>query len=363
MRFYMSDFSVPVVEIDIVEHPDADSLEIAKIKGMDYVTIVKKGEYSSGQLVVYIPEDSIVPQYIIDDLGLDKKLAGSKKNRVKAIKLRGVVSQGLIYKNKFNDKIGEDVAEKYGIEKYVVAVPEHLGGEVCNIGREYTLKFDINNIKSNPTLFTNSDEIEVTEKIHGTFVMAGAFPSNGYSHEEIIKNKVFVSSKKLSADGLVFKDNEKNINNAYIKAIKENNLDKILMELADKYDSEIIFMGEVFGKGIQDLAYTKSNELNFRLFDILIIKDNTRYYFSREEVSNICLNYNIKMATILYSGVFDRDVIDNLTNGKETISGYSLHIREGVVIRNKNKHLEKFRKILKSVSFDYLNRKGGTEYN
>ena len=75
------------------EHPNADALEIAQIE--DYMSLVQKGVYHTGDLVVYLPEASVVPQDVIEELGLEGRLAGKTKNRVKAIKLRGVLSQGL----------------------------------------------------------------------------------------------------------------------------------------------------------------------------------------------------------------------------------------------------------------------------
>ena len=53
------------------------------------------------------------------------------------------------------------------------------------------------------------------------------------------------------------------------------------------------------------------------------------------------------------------------TDGRETISGRGLHIREGVVVRPcaERRHEALGRVQLKSVSERYLLRKGGTEYN
>ena len=91
----MAYFEVNVVKIDQIEdHPNADALELAVIGG--YRAIVKLGDFKAGDLVVYIPEQSIVPQWLLERMGLEGRLAGKDKNRVKAIKLRGVLSQGLV---------------------------------------------------------------------------------------------------------------------------------------------------------------------------------------------------------------------------------------------------------------------------
>jgi len=91
----MATFEVKVYKLTIEEHPNADAIELAKVG--DYRSIVGKGQFNTGDLGVYIPEGAIVPELIIERLGLVGKLAGKKKNRVKAIRLRKVLSQGLIY--------------------------------------------------------------------------------------------------------------------------------------------------------------------------------------------------------------------------------------------------------------------------
>lgn len=102
----MADFSVRVVRISepVVDHPNADKLSLIKIGG--YTCISAKLEdgshrYKQGDLVVYVPEGAVVPEYILrqgfwnekDNKGM---LAGSKGDRVKAKKLRDIFSQGIL---------------------------------------------------------------------------------------------------------------------------------------------------------------------------------------------------------------------------------------------------------------------------
>ena len=65
----MAQFEVPVVRVDrIEEHPGADALEIAVVRG--YRCVVKIGAHRPGDLVAYIPEDAIVPEALIRELRL-----------------------------------------------------------------------------------------------------------------------------------------------------------------------------------------------------------------------------------------------------------------------------------------------------
>src|SRR5271167_2507157 len=151
----MSTFAVPVTRIAAIESIDgADAIEVAVVG--DYRSVVQKGVFRQGQLVVYIPEAAVLPNELIVDLGLEGKLAGSHRNRVKAIKLRGQLSQGLIY-----DKVPEpfveedDVAEQLGIVKYEPHIPAQMAGAVVFIppgmvaGGE-PIKYDIQNFKAKP---------------------------------------------------------------------------------------------------------------------------------------------------------------------------------------------------------------------
>lgn len=357
----MSDFNVPVVSLVVEKHENADNLELAKPKGMDFVVVIRKGEYKTGDTAVYIPEQSVVPENIISDLGLQGKLAGSKCNRVKSIKLRGVLSQGILYPNKSNESVGKDMAEDLFIKKYVVPIPDDMSGDVCNIEFENGFKFDINDIKKYPDSFFEGEMVEITEKIHGTFMAVGGFPENGYMHDEIMnKGKSFCSSKSLFKSGLAFKDNEKNNKkNIYLKTSKKFNIDNIAVILANRFNCNFYILGEVFGNGVQDLGYGGLRcDTKYRVFNMIKRENGIFKFLNREEIKLICDEFKIKMVPILYEGPYSKEIVKRYTNGKETISGDSCHIREGVIIQSLENKI-----FLKSISEDYLNRKNATEYN
>ena len=69
------------------------------------------------------------------------------------------------------------------------------------------------------------------------------------------------------------------------------------------------------------------------------------------------------MAPLLYIGDYDNSLLDKFTNGKSTLC--PKQIREGCVIKDydENNHQRIGRKILKSVSPEYLMRKGATEFH
>ena len=66
----------------------ADRIEVAQVDGWECV--VQKGEFHAGEHIVYIEVDSIVPERPEFEFLRDRKF------RVRTIKLRGQVSQGLV---------------------------------------------------------------------------------------------------------------------------------------------------------------------------------------------------------------------------------------------------------------------------
>jgi hypothetical protein len=124
-------------------------------------------QFESGDLVAYIQEGSLVPEDVLEELGLVGRLAGPEENRVKAVRLRGILSQGLCYPAKDEWSEGDDVSEELGITKYEPPVPSQMGGEVYSAGSHRTIKYDIENFKRYPDVLEEGEEVVFTEKIHG----------------------------------------------------------------------------------------------------------------------------------------------------------------------------------------------------
>ena len=92
----MSSFAVTAERLIIHAHPDreVERLELAQVG--EYRAVVPKGQYRTGDWAVYIPEQAILPDELLAELCLTGRLAGPKKNRVKATRFRGELSQGLV---------------------------------------------------------------------------------------------------------------------------------------------------------------------------------------------------------------------------------------------------------------------------
>lgn len=93
----MSTFAVSVEFIsNLRPHPDADLLELAGLVGNDYQFVVPKNVYRNGDAVLYFPVDAVLPETLLQKIGLSGKLSGKRKNRVKTKLIRGVASQGIV---------------------------------------------------------------------------------------------------------------------------------------------------------------------------------------------------------------------------------------------------------------------------
>jgi RNA ligase (TIGR02306 family) len=359
----MSSFEVKVFKIEIMDHPNADVLELAKIG--DYLSIIPKETYETGDLVVYIPEQAIVPDFILDKLNLKGRLAGKNCDRVKAMNFRGVVSQGLIYPNTGNWTVGQDVSEELNIYKYVPEIPPELEGAIFHAGDEYTLKYDIENIKRYNEIIKDGDFVQMTEKLHGTFIMVAGVPSI-MSSEHLIGGRNVVASKGQAEKGFSFIDCDENKDNVYMKTAKEFSLFEIANKYAEEKGEIVIICGEIFGHKVQDLKYNcEIHERQFRVFDVAIGNERiNKKFLSHVDLDNFTKRFNLQRVPLLYVGEFSKEILTKFTNGREQVSGNESHIREGLVVKPlvEKRSVEIGRVLLKSVSDAYLLRKDGTEY-
>lgn len=352
----MTKLKVEVVRLRIEEHPEADRLEIAQVGG--YRAIVAKGAFQTGDLAAYIPEQSVLPPAVIETLGLQGKLAGSERNRITAVRLRGIFSQGVCYPARPGWVEGQDVAEELGITKYIPAIPVHLAGEV--FVRSHTLPYDIENIKRFPDVIREGEAVIFTEKLHGTFACYGLLPEADAHPEE---GRTFATSKGMGAKGLALKNNAVNATNAYVReALKGDLYEKLEAHFGNEEPTYLL--GEICG--VQDLKYGGDRGRTlFRAFDIYRGYPKQGRYLDDAELDEALRAMRIERVPVLYRGPFSEALLSEHTTGRETLTGKSTHIREGLVVRPlvEREEPELGRVQLKSVSSKYLLRKKGTEWN
>ena len=176
----------------------------------------------------------------------------------------------------------------------------------------------------------------------------------GLERPELFDNDGFVYSKGLGSKGLVFKNNDDNFHNIYVATAREND---IHARIRAAFPGEAVHvLGEVYGRGVQDLAYGLTGR-GFAVFDIKV----GCAFLGRDALDDAVRRLGLRRVPVLYRGPFSRDVLYQHTDGK-TVIGDGAHIREGVVVTPVTERIADHfgRVILKSVSGDYLTRKGET---
>ncbi|MBB5872347.1 RNA ligase (TIGR02306 family) [Allocatelliglobosispora scoriae] len=350
----MSTLKVTAERLVIHPHHNADALELAQV-GL-FRAVVAKGAFQTGDHAIYIPEGAVLPEALIEELGLTGKLAGPAHDRVKAVRLRGELSQGIVCRPAELAELdlaevepGTDFAERLGITKWVPPIPVHMSGDITP-APELLPWVEVENIKRYPDIFTAGEPVIATEKIHGTACLLTYVVETG---------EVFVSSKGFGKQHLAIKEAATNL---YWRAIVAHKVAVIAAELASSLGATRIgVFGEVYGQGVQDLAYgadASRSEPGYAAFDIAAEIDGEVRWLSPDGTG-------LPSAPVLYTGPYDEALLIELAGGVETVSGRGTHIREGVVVRSATERYSPVlggRAIGKFVSDAYLTRKGGTEY-
>jgi RNA ligase (TIGR02306 family) len=143
----------------------------------------------------------------------------------------------------------------------------------------------------------------------------------------------------------------------------------LLIDLAQDRHNVVVF-GELYGAGVQDMTYGMANgQYAFRAFDITV---DGRYLDFDAKLAAFA-KHGVESVPILYRGPYSAAVIEQHISGPTTLCepdrAGKFKGREGVVIlavKERTVSLgERFfeRAALKAVSFEYLERKGGTEFH
>lgn len=325
----MSEFHVRVVRVGKVEHhPSAHSLDITHV--YDYPVVVRRGDFTEGDLAVYVPIDSIVP-----DTEEWAFLGG--KCRIKAKKLRGVFSQGLLTRlpnpGAFCDVAyceGDDVREAMGITKYEPPLPLSTGGECepAPKGWMFPVYTDVEGLRRHPGVLVPGEEVVIHEKIHGTNFRACHDGERLWvgSHTQIKRRDVL---------------------NIYWHTA----LDATLAGKLSQFPMHVFF-GEVYGQ-VQDLKYGVSRGTLLRLFDVFDVRKGC--YLDHDDAKALAASCGLDWVPELYRGPWD-PMLSSLAEGQSTLAD---HVREGFVVKPVKERWNDAcgRVILKRIGEGYLLRK------
>lgn len=364
----MSTLSVEVTPVlNVVPHPNADRLDIAQIKGWNCV--VGRGSFKPGDLCVYFPIDSVLPEQLEERLfeGAKVKL---NNGRIRTIKLRGAVSQGLAIPATSFPELGtvtpgEDVAEPLGVTKWeppVRALPARMQNRpapkraVNSNFKKYT---DLENIRNYHTVFQPGEQVVMHEKIHGTNFRAGYVETEANNWwRKTLKffgllpryQFVYGSRNVQLQDKLLYTGYYKE--NVYADTVQE-------YFLKDKLGPGEVVYGEIYGPSVQK-GYHYGESDSSTAFVVFDVQQDGRF-LNDFELGAWCHRVGLTRVPELYRGPFDPELVLKHKTGPSVLAP-SQPIREGLVVRpvvEDNSPLVG-RKILKAINEDYLLR-GGEE--
>lgn len=312
-----------VQSISVLEPiPKADNLELAHILG--WKAIVQKG-YKVGDKVVYIEIDSFIPTTnkvfdFLKDRCYKKLEDGREGYRIKTLRLRGQISQGLVMPMsilKGDYHVGTDVTEELGIVKYEPIIPKCLTGKVKGSLPSFVIKTDETRIQVLGDILSRyvNTRCYVTEKLDGSSVTY------------YLKDNIFgVCSRNME---LKIDDEDNKKTNAMIRWGIEHNIEKKLREKSPIRN--VIIQGEIHGVGICSNRL-KLNEINVRFFNVFDI-DKYRY-LDYQEFIDFCKILDIETVPVVGTDFFltdDIDILVELSKGKSVLNPEVN--REGLVIR------------------------------
>ena len=350
--------------------PDADAIEKAEVLGWSLV--VKKGEFKVGDRCCYLEIDSVVPEYPCFEF------LRSKKFRIKTVKLRGQISQGIAFPVSIINEIdpsfdisklsiGQDVTEVLKITKYESEPEEEQVEQVKKTWLENKLSyykwklFGIKPIKRGtyPLDIPKTEEQRVqkmgkeleehlgkrcyiTEKVEGcssTFVyrtggnwLAKLFGKDG-SFQVCSRNITVFNSQ-----------NGKSRPHHLITVAEKYDLHNKLKKL----DCDIAIQGETCGPKIQGNIY-KLPELEFKVFSIYDI--GQKRYLSYLDMYNLCEELNLPMVPFVG---YERIVNSTSYYVEKSADNSRINknvLREGIVVRTLDGKLS-----FKSINPNYLLR-------
>lgn len=369
------DYKVPVTKIlEIKPHSNADSLEFAVVYGFN--VIVRKGEYKVGDIILYIPIDSVLPQWLSDKLFPPDSKIKLNKNRVRQIKIRGQYSQGMIIdlediEEKYNPKLKDffvpeletNLAEILEITKYEPSAPTFQTlGQKRDKPRENPLfhKYNgVENIKWYPELFTPDEDVVVQEKLHGSNCRAAILPYQANTLWKKIVKFLGLAPKFEYCYGSnnVQLQERRGYKGFYGSDVYGAVLNKVGAFKKMK-PNEIIY-GELIGEGIQKNYHYGHKDHHFVLFNVKIQEPEGSRWLNPWEAQMYAIDRGFDFVPVLYQGKFNKDFIYNLV--KQPSQYYPAHkVMEGIVIKSLNDYnnpiLSSAKKELKLINEAYLDK-------
>lgn len=285
-----------IAEIKAIEN--SDFLEAVRVNGWWCVT--KKGEVTVGGSCIYFEVDSVLP--LEDKYEFLRKACYVKKDwiegfRLKTIKLRGQISQGLVIPKDATicSPLGTDVTDMLGVKLWDPPVPASIAGQIKGNFPNFIPKTDQERVQNldQKTIEKYKDHLfEPTLKIDGT--SCTIYCKDG---------EVGVCSRNLE-----LKMNKENAANSMVLAAKI--VESRLKTYCEDNKCNIALQGELAGPGIQGNKL-KFSVVEFWLFDVWNM--DTREYLSSERRLQLAAEVGIvHIPTLPYIQILSQQTVPQI---------------------------------------------------
>lgn len=325
----------------IKEIPGADKIELAIVDG--WQVVVKKGEYQAGEIAVYCEVDSWIPHSLAPFLTksghLPKIYQGIEGQRLKTIKLRGELSQGLLlpfevmnyeqdgqrYESLADE--GCDVTEILGIVKWEKEIPACMVGRSRGNFPSLIPKTDQERIQNLKRIWEDNYRYKtwfVTEKLHGSS-MTCYLDQEGVFH---------VCSRNV--DLIETEDN------VYWQVASKLKIEEKMRDHAAVYPGVfgLAIQGELCGPGINGNQYGLT-EPDFFMFGAVHDKHGR---WDAKDAYSLSQQFELKHVPVVYDSFLSTNTVVEallvMAEGKSRINGSE---REGLVfvnVDNPNEHFK-----------------------
>jgi RNA ligase (TIGR02306 family) len=343
-----------VVRVTAIKpHPGADRLEVAEFATKDgptaYQVITGKGNLAVGDLALYVGVDCIVPKGNPAFGFLFERLDGKGKDkfRVKAARIRGLYSEGLLLAvsevfPKDLVSLGTSCDTPLGITYWAgppqkgTAFPAPTGApKDASWGGLFPV-YTIDSLRKVPHLFDLDETVVITEKVHGTNFRAGYIRGKMVvgSHRTI---KTDVRSWWQKAWAWLRRETRKPDSGYYkedlwLAALKSYNLNEKLRHFAPG----IVIYGEIYGltpggAKIQDMTYGGTS-MGLRIFDAYDTK--TKEWLGFQQLQTLCGILSVPMVPVLLTGRYSLEIVQQVAEGTTHVGLDTKQIREGCVVRS-----------------------------
>ena len=306
----------------VVPAVNSDNLDSITFEESGWTAIAKRGMHKPGDVVYFIPPESILPMELADALEINSYLS---KGRVRIANLRGNRSEGLIVSKPKVEPYLDTILQWEDIPSAGMTGRAMPVAEIPSIAFAHYPKMP--NLLNEVDRFNLGESVWVSEKIHGTSVRFGRHNNPGTGEPAL-----YVGSLND-----VFYEDEKSV--YWIAVRKHVNEDALPLG--------VTFYGEVYGKKIQDLHYDSVAGLK------VFAGYREGGFISGLELEELCGKFSIpvvKFLAMTYEGI---ETARMWADSPSTMT--ASHVREGIVITSAAAGLYKAAKV---IGTPYLTRKG-----